>query len=241
MSQATLVRPSPARLASAKHPPVEPLAPPNPSTLAASPWKKPQTTPPISFKSLQRGQSNQMLSLTFPPSTQTSLPNRPAQPKTPVSGPSFPQSTSTTPPIVPKKSTTTSSASTSTQIRSVPGKSFQQQKSVSTSPIIPDMFLALGSSPQSLADIIAQQTSEQAAQSAKVAPRSLKDIQEEEQFLQWWEQESQRVQEEQLLAQMPNRDGRGRGGRCGTRGRGLGRGRGRGRGRGESGPGQLQK
>jgi inhibitor of Bruton tyrosine kinase len=91
------------------------------------------------------------------------------------------------------------------------------------------MFPALGSSPQNLADIIAQQTSEQAALSAKAVPRSLKEIQEEEQFLQWWEQESQRVQEEEeLVTRKTEMSGRGRG-------RGRGRpGRGRGRGRGES-------
>jgi len=81
-----------------------------------------------------------------------------------------------------------------------------------------------------LADIIAQQTSEQAALSAKALPRSFIEIQEEERFLLWWEQESQRVKEEEMLArtaELSMADGRGRG-----RGRARGRGRGDGRGRG---------
>jgi inhibitor of Bruton tyrosine kinase len=98
------------------------------------------------------------------------------------------------------------------------------------------MFPALGSPIVNLADIIAQQTSEQKALSVKAVPRSLKEIQEEEQFLQWWEQESQRVKEEKELAarmtEMSIRDTRGRG----QRGRG-GRGRGSARGRGD---GQLK-
>jgi inhibitor of Bruton tyrosine kinase len=87
----------------------------------------------------------------------------------------------------------------------------------------------LGSSPQNLAEIIAQQTSEQAALTAKAAPRSLKDIQEEERFLQWWERESLRVRREEEIARGKEGEGRGRGrGRGGRDGRG-GRGwRGRG-------------
>jgi inhibitor of Bruton tyrosine kinase len=103
--------------------------------------------------------------------------------------------------------------------------------------MVPDMFPVLGSSPQNLADIIAQQTFEQAALNAKALPRSLKEIQEEEEFLLWFEQESQRIKEEEELvartAEVSMREGRGRGGR----GRG-GRGRG-GRGRGERGRGDF--
>jgi inhibitor of Bruton tyrosine kinase len=105
--------------------------------------------------------------------------------------------------------------------------------------MVPEMFPVLGASPQNLADIIAQQTSEQAALNAKALPRSLKEIQEEEQFLQWWEQESQRIKDEEELlakaAEISMREGRGRG----SRGRG-GRGRG-GRGRGERGRGDFGK
>jgi inhibitor of Bruton tyrosine kinase len=96
------------------------------------------------------------------------------------------------------------------------------------------MFPVLGASPQNFSEIMAQQTSEQAALSAKAVPRSLKDIQEEEAFLQWWEAESARVQEEEEVAKTTEASLRG-----GQRGRGRGRGRGhndasgRGRGRGD--------
>jgi hypothetical protein len=150
--------------------------------------------------------------------------------------PKIPPSTSTDATIPRRNSSTPVSASTTpTQIRSVPGKSFQQK--APTSPMVPDMFPVLGSSPQNLADIIAQQTFEQAALNAKALPRSLKEIQEEEEFLLWFEQESQRIKEEEELvartAEVSMREGRGRGGR----GRG-GRGRG-GRGRGERGRGDF--
>ena len=112
------------------------------------------------------------------------------------------------------------------------------------------MFPILGSSPQNLADIIAQQTSEQKALNAKATPRSLKEIQEEEQFLQWWEQESLRIkeEEEEVIARMTevsmHDGGRGRGRARGGRGRGMrGRGDGKGRGnpsvRGDSGKGYV--
>jgi len=85
------------------------------------------------------------------------------------------------------------------------------------------MFPALGSSSQNFADIIAQQTSEEKARNAKVAPRSLKEIQEEERFLQWWEQESQRVQEEEIRINESAHRARGQRAKGG---RGFGRGRG---------------
>jgi hypothetical protein len=96
-------------------------------------------------------------------------------------------------------------------------------------------FPILGSPTRNLAEIIAQQTSEQAVLAAKAAPRSLKDIQEEEQFLKWWEQEALKVRrQEEVLTQtseaafkenVRRRGGRGRGG---VRGRGGARGGGRG-------------
>src|SRR5277367_1437852 len=206
-----------------------PLSSPSLSTPGVSPWKKQDTSPPISFTSLQKEQESPTLSSTFPPSTQTSMPKRPVPPTKPVTRPPLPSSTSTDS-VVPRRhsaTTTTPASTTPTQIRSVPGKSFQQKPppTAQQSPrIAQEAFPVLGSSPQNLADIIAQQTSEQKALTAKATPRSLKEIQEEEQFLQWWEQESQRMKEE-LAAQTAEMSMRGRG--RGQRGRG-GDGRGRG-------------
>lgn len=83
---------------------------------------------------------------------------------------------------------------------------------------------------------MAEQTSERKALSEKATPRSLKEIQEEEQFLRWWEQESLRVkEEEEAIAKMTEMSirgggqerGRTRGGRRGQRmgGRGDANGR----------------
>lgn len=86
---------------------------------------------------------------------------------------------------------------------------------------------------------MAEQTSEQKALSAKATPRSLKEIQEEEQFLQWWEQESLRAkEEEEAIARMTEMSMRGGGQergrtRGGVRGRGMG-GRGDAKGRGNA-------
>jgi inhibitor of Bruton tyrosine kinase len=245
-SQAAASRPSPqSRSTSGIQSPTVPLTSSGLLTPGSSPWKKPDSSPAIPFKSLQKEQANQTLSSTFPPSTLSdrSVQSRP-NPSSPPKSPPTP-STISNPPRR-NATTPTSAFTTPSQIRSVPGKSFQQKPSP-RSPAIPEMFPVLGSSPQNLSDIIAQQASEQKALSAKTSPRSLKEIQEEEQFLQWWEQESQRVQEEEEIVakmrEMSMREERGRGqktrgsgsGGGGGRGRGMrGRGDGKGRGRGDA-------
>lgn len=98
----------------------------------------------------------------------------------------------------------------------------------------------------SLADIIGQQKLEQDIIKEAVAKRSLQDIQEEQAFQEWWDQESKRAQEEEAQrAQSRNGGagtnsrgrkskghastaaGKGRGDSSQTHGRGRGRGRGR--------------
>ena len=218
---------------------------PSLSAAGASPWKKQDPLSKIPFKSLQQEQINQTLSSTLPPSTQISLPERQVKPR--PSPPTSHKSRLSTPStdISPcrRSSTTptTSPSTTPTQIRSVPGKSFLE-KPTPQPPLIPYMFPVLG---ENLVDIIAQQSSEQKALNAKFSPRSLKEIQEEEQFLQWWEQESQRVRgEEEIVSrimEMSLDDGEGRGTRGGRgRGRGgKGDGKGRGVGRGDLGRGHV--
>jgi hypothetical protein len=102
----------------------------------------------------------------------------------------------------------------------------------------------------SMADIIGQQKREQDLIKEAVAKRSLQEIQEEQAFQEWWEQESKRAQEEEAQRTKPNArssiengTNRGKGPKksrgVGQRGRGdlaqnHTRGRGRGRGRGQS-------
>ena len=223
--------------------PAVPLSSPTLSNPGDAPWRKKDMSPPISFTSLQKEQASPTLSSTFPPSTQISMRKRPIPSIKPATHPPLPASTSADTAVPRRNSATTIPAlAGSNQIRSVPGKSFQQ-KPTTVRPQSPriarDAFPVLGSSLQNLADIIAQQTSEQKALNAKAGPRSLKEIQEEEQFLQWWEQESQRVREDkELIARIAEMSTRGRGPR--RRGRGAdgsgrgARGRGDGKGRGKS-------
>lgn len=86
-----------------------------------------------------------------------------------------------------------------------------------------------------MADILSQQQTEKDIIKEAVAKRSLQEIQQEQEFQEWWDQESRKVrlEEEEAAATMKGGEGggaRGRGG--GTRAaRGKGRGGGSGRGR----------
>ncbi|KAK5189835.1 hypothetical protein LTR99_006338 [Exophiala xenobiotica] len=76
----------------------------------------------------------------------------------------------------------------------------------------------------SMAEILAQQQFEKTAVKEAVAKRSLQEIQQEQEFQQWWDNESRRVQEEEAHAS-PAASGRGKGGRGrGGHRRGSGRG-----------------
>lgn len=67
-----------------------------------------------------------------------------------------------------------------------------------------------------LADILAQQQFEKTAIKETAAKRALHDIQQEQEFQEWWDNESRRVQEEEAAANLAttrkSRGGRGRGG-----------------------------
>ncbi|KAI1422572.1 hypothetical protein F5Y12DRAFT_717267 [Xylaria sp. FL1777] len=68
-----------------------------------------------------------------------------------------------------------------------------------------------------LADIIGQQQREQQNRRETIAKRSLQEIQQEQEFQEWWDQESRRTQEEEAkrLAREGNKDKRKDGGRRG--------------------------
>lgn len=94
----------------------------------------------------------------------------------------------------------------------------------------------------SMSDIIGQQRREQEVIKEAVAKRSLQEIQEEQAFQEWWDQESRRAQEEEATraknaASGKSSKGSGGRGKAGARGRsGRGRGdaaQGRGPGRGQ--------
>lgn len=86
----------------------------------------------------------------------------------------------------------------------------------------------------SMSDIIGQQRREQEVIKEAVAKRSLQEIQEEQAFQEWWDQESRRAQEEEAARSKGSASGTARGGKSGGgRGKTGNRGRG-GKSRGES-------
>lgn len=93
----------------------------------------------------------------------------------------------------------------------------------------------------SMADILSQQQTEKDIFREASAKRSLQEIQEEQAFQEWWDEESRKVrmEEEAKGVEVGGEGGRERGargrGRWMPRGRGPVRGRGRGRGRGDGG------
>ncbi|KAI9650854.1 hypothetical protein NHQ30_000889 [Ciborinia camelliae] len=88
----------------------------------------------------------------------------------------------------------------------------------------------------SMADIIGMQQREQEVIKEAVAKRSLQEIQEEQAFQEWWDQESKRAQEEEASRAKASTSGFGRGGGKSGGGRGKGGSRGRG-GKGRGGGG----
>lgn len=72
----------------------------------------------------------------------------------------------------------------------------------------------------SMADIIGQQAREQQLAKEAVAKRSLQEIQQEQEFQQWWDQESRRAQEEEARRQAKGKQQDGKTGQRGRRGRG---------------------
>jgi len=77
---------------------------------------------------------------------------------------------------------------------------------------------------QPLIDILSQQQLEKNVIKGAAAKRDLQEIQQEQEFQEWWDQESRRVMEEEAAAKAASVRGKGRS--SGRRGRGKGRGRG---------------
>jgi hypothetical protein len=123
-----------------------------------------------------------------------------------------------------------------------PSKIPYQPQAAESSPLIPHSKPYTAPAAQaepslqlSMADIIGQQRREQEVIKEAVAKKSLQEIQEEQAFQEWWDQESKRAQEEEAAKAKGPASGSGRGGKSGGGGRGKSGGRGRsGRGRGDS-------
>lgn len=210
--------------------------------------EKPQPTPPTvspwhAVSSERRGglSSSPALSSTPQSSCAASTPQLTMRQTVANSGPLSRQKT----PQPPQQTRSVSNPSDSTPQR--PGSS--SASAVSTTKPIPTLHSIRHAPPPahthsptsptqhlSIPTILSQQQAEKDVIRDAVAKRSLHEIQQEQEFQEWWDQESQRVmQEEEVRKRAEAREktgrGRGRGSRGGRRG---GRGRGK-KGDGESG------
>ncbi|KAI0875809.1 hypothetical protein GGS24DRAFT_273162 [Hypoxylon argillaceum] len=183
-----------------------------------APWKKPKAEPTTSINGFLHPASATIAGpLSSKPlvvaeaSSSKSIPRRAASPDTRFSGQK------------PDNASRLSPASTRPDSQRV----IPHSKSYITRAPRPEQEIGLG-----LADIIGQQQREQQSRREAVAKRSLQEIQQEQAFQEWWDQESRRTQEEEAkrLTREENKD-KDRTKDGGRRGRGSIRGRGGSRGR----------
>lgn len=230
----------------------------------ASPWRTPSAGPKISLKdvlgaegitspSIRATHETRLPSVppltlrqTVPGSASTARkPSSSVQPTQPS-----PQHRSLSSPTIPKPANHPSASPHPTSSRPLPRSHHTKPQPPpvrTSSPIIQSIRhqpLPVEPSLQlSMADILSQQQTEKDVIREAAAKRSLHEIQQEQQFQQWWDMESRKVMEEEAAARegpavavAAGRGGSGRGGRGkGRGGGGVGRSRGRGRGRGRAG------
>ena len=198
----------------------------------ASPWQVASTGPKVSLKDVlgadNRGSSSQQGSVARTPSPlnlrQTVSGKVPLTRQT-ASGPTI------SPAPVQRRTASTPDISGSTgQITPSPLRSSSSHLPVqsirhTSAPVEPALQL-------SMADILSQQQTEKDIIKEAVAKRSLQEIQEEQAFQEWWDEESRKVKAEAEEAAKPATRGR-----RGVRGKGRGGSRGRGSGRSDGGEG----
>lgn len=223
----------------------QPIPTPNPASAdndnpvqsksSASPWQLAPTGSKISLKDVLSAES------TKPPSSEAkSIPRTPSPltMRQTVSGkvPAARRAASgPAPTLTPTQKRSISTPDTSKASAQTPptasrSSSVQQPiQSIRHAPLPVEPTLQL-----SMSDILYQQQTEKDIIKEAAAKRSLQEIQEEQAFQEWWDEESRKVREEEEQAARPAGRG-GRGARGKVRGGSRGRGRGRGRGEGNSG------
>ena len=218
----------------------QPIATPSPvlvenraeSHKVASPWQVASTGPKVSLKDVL-GADNRKL-----PSQQGSVARTPSplnlrqtvsgkvQPtRRTAGGPSMSPA-----PVQRRTASTPDIPGSIGQITPSPLRSSSNQPPIqsirhTTAPVEPALQL-------SMADILSQQQTEKDIIKEAVAKRSLQEIQEEQAFQEWWDEESRKVKAEAEEAAKPATRGR-----RGIRGKGRGGSRGRGNGRSDGGEG----
>ncbi|OLN95979.1 BTB/POZ domain-containing protein 1 [Colletotrichum chlorophyti] len=156
-------------------------------------------------------------------------------------------------PLLSVNSSTTSARRTASPDTRFPGQSRVSGSSAGPSgpssqspakPLVPHSRSYIKPAPKaeptlglSMADIIGQQRREQEAVREAVAKRSMQEIQQEQEFQEWWDQETRRVQEEEARKEAKDKAKEGRDQKDGKRGR-RGRGGGKGKGNGPAGQGE---
>ena len=206
-------------------------------TPKSSPWRTTSSGQKISLKDVIGAESSgSPNSSTKEPRRQDSNPPLTMRQTVPGNAPALQRSTSSFSQQEPMPRTTRS-VSTPTVSRTLnPSKSPSRAKD-NTSPKIQSIRhlppLVEPTLQLSMTDILAQQQTEKDVIKDAVAKRSLQEIQEEQAFQEWWDQESRKVREEeeeakgQTVSPARERKSNSRG-----KGRGTSRGRGRGVGRG---------
>ena len=193
---------------------------------AVSPWQVASTGPKVSLKDVLGGESSKSLSkqgsVARTPSPlnlrQTVSGKYPATRRA-VSGPAQHSA-----PLQQR------SVSTADSAKPLPSRSSSEQPHVQSirhnpPPVEPSLQL-------SMADILSQQQTEKDIIKEAAAKRSLQEIQEEQAFQEWWDEESRKVKAEAEEAAKPTTRGR-----KGIRGKGRGGFRGRGNARSDGGEG----
>ena len=123
-----------------------------------------------------------------------------------------------------------------------PLRSSSTQTQIQTPPVRHSEPFAEPSLQLTMADILSQQQTEKEVIKEAAAKRSLQEIQEEQAFQEWWDEESRKVKaEEEKAKKSVTAAGRGARGKIRGRGASRSRDRGRGKGAGESGEGSGNK
>ncbi|KAI9883893.1 MAG: hypothetical protein M1823_004333 [Watsoniomyces obsoletus] len=180
---------------------------------SASPWQTPVVGPRVSLREVLGAERDtpEQPNITSSPVA--------AQGRSPMASPTPRQASWTGSPELPKGSF----SKLASQAKDVPPAQAVQR----TIPLA-EPFLQL-----SMADIISQQQAEQEVIKQAVAKRPLAEIQQEQEFMEWWDAESKKVQgvdQHPEHADDPE-DVKGSSGSRGSQGRGRGRTRGRGKGK----------
>ena len=231
--------------------PPQPMATPSPVLVedqaqgkkAASPWQVASTGPKVSLRDVLGAESSRA----FPQQGSVARTPSPLNLRQTVSGKapstrrvvSSPQQTpmpaqqrSASTPDTPKIKGHTQSPPSRSSSSQIPIQSIRH----TAPPVEPSLQL-------SMADILSQQQTEKDIIKEAAAKRSLQEIQEEQAFQEWWDEESRKVKAEAEEAAKPATRGR-RGvrgkGRGGSRGRGSGKGEGDGGHEGASGSGRRK-